>query len=145
MSQTTFGSRLYLDANVYIYALEDHSQFGEAARQVLEAIDRDGITVVAQHLILAELLPHPVKQGATDLVQLYEDLFLHHPQLVLLNTEPTTINLTTKLRATYGFSTLDALHLASAIATECDAFITNDQELKSVQEIPVLLLQEIGT
>lgn len=145
MSQPLLGSRLYLDANVYIYALEDHPQFGEAARLVMETVDRDHITVVAQRLILAELLPHPIKHGAADLVQLYEDLFLHHPQLVLLDTEPTTINLTTKLRATYGLSTLDALHLASAIATECDAFITNDQKLKSVQEIPVLLLEEIST
>ena len=144
MSQTAFGSRLYLDANVYIYALEDHPRFGEAARRVLEAIDRDGITVVAQRMILAELLPHPVKQGASDLVQLYEELFLNHPQLVLLDTDHTTINLTTHLRAAYNLGTLDALHMASAIATKCDAFVTNDRKLKSVQKIPVLLLEDIS-
>lgn len=38
---------------------------------------------------------------------------------------------------------MDALQLASAIQNNCDVFLTNDKQLKQVQEISVLLVDEL--
>ena len=37
----------------------------------------------------------------------------------------------------------DALQLASAICSECDMFLTNDKQLRQVEEIQVLLVNEL--
>lgn len=46
------------------------------------------------------------------------------------------------LRARYNLTLTDAFQLAIAIQAECDAFLTNDSDLKRVKEIPVLVLSE---
>jgi predicted nucleic acid-binding protein len=43
----------------------------------------------------------------------------------------------TDLRASYGFKTPDALHLASAIEEKADVFITGDSKLAKCKEIRV--------
>ena len=46
------------------------------------------------------------------------------------------------LRARYNLTLTDAFQLAIAIQAECDAFLTNDVDLKRVKEIPILVLSE---
>jgi predicted nucleic acid-binding protein len=47
-----------------------------------------------------------------------------------------------ELRARYNLTLTDAFQLAVAIRAECDAFLTNDSDLKRVKEIPVIVLSE---
>lgn len=49
------------------------------------------------------------------------------------------------LRAQYRLRTPDAIHIATAMIAGCDAFLTNDLNLKRVQEIRVLVLEELET
>jgi predicted nucleic acid-binding protein len=39
------------------------------------------------------------------------------------------VDLATELRAQYNFKTPDSLHLAAAVISNCDVFMTNDQRL----------------
>jgi predicted nucleic acid-binding protein len=50
---------------------------------------------------------------------------------------PDVIERATEIRATYGFKTPDALHLASAIEEKADVFITGDSKLAMCKEIRV--------
>ena len=47
------------------------------------------------------------------------------------------IDRATELRARHGVRTPDALHLAAAVASGCDVFLTNDLRLAHVPGIPV--------
>ena len=38
---------------------------------------------------------------------------------------------------------MDALHIATALQSRCDVFVTNDRQLAQVTEIPVLLLDSM--
>ena len=38
---------------------------------------------------------------------------------------------------------MDSIHLATAIVYGCDVFLTNDKQLKQVEEINVLLVDEL--
>ena len=42
-----------------------------------------------------------------------------------------------------GIKGMDSIHLATAIVYGCDVFLTNDKQLKQVQEINVLLVDEL--
>ena len=49
-----------------------------------------------------------------------------------------------QIRAKYqGIKTADSLQLASAIVYECDVFLTNDKQLRQVEEIRVLLVDDL--
>jgi len=70
---------------------------------------------------------------------------------MLLNTSPITpwpVSVTiaeqaARLRAQYRLRTPDAIHIATAMIAGCDAFLTNDRDLKRVQAIRVLILDEL--
>jgi len=49
-----------------------------------------------------------------------------------------------ELCATCNFTLTDALQLATAVATQCDAFLTNDKQLKRVSEINILVVEELS-
>lgn len=48
-----------------------------------------------------------------------------------------------RLRATYNVTLADALQLATAVAARCDAFLTNDKQLKRVPDIRILVVEEL--
>jgi len=48
------------------------------------------------------------------------------------------------LRARYRLRTPDAIQIATALQTRVDAFLTNDRDLRRVEEVPVLLIDELG-
>jgi predicted nucleic acid-binding protein len=43
----------------------------------------------------------------------------------------------TSLRATHGFRTADAIHLAAAIEQRCDQFLTNDARLSKCTDLAI--------
>jgi predicted nucleic acid-binding protein len=49
----------------------------------------------------------------------------------------------TDLRARYNLRTPDALHVATALISSCDAILTNDNGMKRVREIRVLVLDDL--
>ena len=49
-----------------------------------------------------------------------------------------------KIRAKYsGIKTPDSLQLASAIESGCSLFLTNDKQLRQVEEIKILLVDDL--
>lgn len=53
------GQRVYLDSNIFIYALENVADFGEVARAILEKLDSQDFIGVSSELTLAECLSKP--------------------------------------------------------------------------------------
>lgn len=47
---------------------------------------------------------------------------------------------TALIRRKYGFRTPDAIQLATAVQTRAKVFITNDERLKKLKELKVILL-----
>ena len=47
-----------------------------------------------------------------------------------------------ELRAKYNLKMMDALHVASAVVNRADLFLTNDDGLRRVTEIRVLVLKD---
>jgi predicted nucleic acid-binding protein len=55
------GDRVYLDTNLFIYAIEEIPPYAELVRPLLLAADRDELTLVTSILALAETLIVPEK------------------------------------------------------------------------------------
>lgn len=60
MAHLALSGRVYLDTNVFIYALEGYSTFRLVLTTLFEALDRKSLTAVTSELTLAEALVKPL-------------------------------------------------------------------------------------
>ena len=109
------GRRTYLDTNLYIYVFEGIETYRTRMVELLSAIDREDVTVIASELLFTEILPRPVKDGRQDLVERYLDLIRRTPRISLVPVDRSVILRSVHLRADFGLRSMDALHLATAL------------------------------
>ena len=138
--RSMLGRRTYLDANLYVYALEGIETYRATMAGLLAAIDRQDVGVVASELLFTELLPRPMKDGRQDLVERYLELFSRTPRIHLAPVDRRVILRSVHLRADFGLRSMDALHLATALVHDCETFVTNDRRLARVDRPRVLTL-----
>jgi uncharacterized protein len=125
--------KYYLDSAIIIYIVEDIQPYVTAIEVKLAA---SGLILVTSELARLECRVQPVRAAATVLLQEFDNYFVG-PIAELLPLTHEVIDCATELRARYNFKTPDALHLAAAIVSQCDVFLTNDQRLSRCQEIIV--------
>ncbi|MCR4316709.1 MAG: type II toxin-antitoxin system VapC family toxin [Planctomycetes bacterium] len=90
---------------------------------------------------LAECLAHPIRRGLTELVNGYRKLILGGSATEFHEIGAEAAQEAAFLRVKYAISLMDALQVAVAIVSGCEAFLTNDKRLSSITDIPVLLLE----
>ena len=125
--------RLYLDAAPIIYAVEQVAPFFP----VVDArLSTSGTVRVASDLTRMECRVKPVREGNADLLKDYDDFFAYAvAEIVALSRE--VMDRATEIRARYGFKTPDAVHLAAAVVTSCDVFLTNDHRLDRFPDLSI--------
>jgi predicted nucleic acid-binding protein len=92
---------------------------------------------------LLEILVKPKREGLTKVVADYRDLLLTFPNLRFFPVGLQVSDLASTLRAKYSIRTPDAIQIATAITERASVFITNDEQLKKVEEIKIVLLKEM--
>ena len=125
--------RIYLDASPIIYWVEKVAAYYP---QVDARIKQAGITLTSSHLALMECLILPLRQGQSGLKQDYDDFFATQVNQLVPFTE-SIFRKAADIRAQHNFRTPDALHLAAALASASDMFLTNDAGLKAFPQITV--------
>lgn len=138
------GQRLYVDTNLFIYAVEEVMPFAPQVQSLFQAADEGSVTLVTSLLTLAEVLVRPYRVGNDDLVSTYRDLLtLPHPNLDAVLPSAVILANAARLRAaTPSLYLPDAIHLATAQAAGCHQFLTNDERLRAVAEPRVVLLRD---
>ncbi len=56
---TALGKRVYLDANVFVYAIEGYPQFADGIRELFRKVDQGQVEAITSELTLAEVLVKP--------------------------------------------------------------------------------------
>lgn len=128
--------RLYLDTAIVIYDVERVAPFAARVQARLSAGTFD---LVASDLSRLECRVKPLRDANHVLVRAY-DLYFETVCADVVSLTRATLEQAAALRANYGFKTPDAIHLAAAIASNCDAFLTGDQRLGRCKEIAVEVL-----
>lgn len=139
------GNYVYLDTNLFIYAVEEIMPYAEQVRPFLRAADQGEIWLVTSLLSLAETLVMPYRKGDDVLITAYRELFTHPPSgLLVAQLDAAILERAAALRATVDSLRLpDAIHLATAESEQCDLVLTNDKRLKASTTMPVVVLAEV--
>lgn len=132
--------KLYLDSNIIIYAYEAANPLQSAVRSRLwQWCANDGGGLVTSLFTRLECLVAPRRAGNQLLLSAYETFF-GGGSVEIVQVSLAVIDLATELRATYGFRSPDAVHLASAVHAGANRFLTADARLQRCAEIPVEVL-----
>jgi predicted nucleic acid-binding protein len=122
---------------------EQHPEFGEKAKWLLEQIEEGAYSAVASTISLTEILVKPIRDGNLPLEKQYKLLFAHFPNLSVVPVDNAVAERAAFLRGKYGMKTPDALVIASAIIAQADVFVTNDFRLEQVEEIPCKSMDQL--
>ena len=130
---------VYLDTNIVIYMVEQVAELGAAAEMCVDGLRAEGAEFVVSRLVRMECLVGPLRKGAPDMVAAF-DAFFCSPAVRFVEVTPAALDRAAGIRAQYRFNTPDAIHLASALESGCDALLTNDPRLSSCGELAVKVL-----
>jgi predicted nucleic acid-binding protein len=117
--------RLYLDTAPVIYTVEQVEGFAAA---VDERLGRPEVALIASDMTRMECRVKPLREANTELLEDFDTFFADAvAEIVALSR--SIIDRATAIRAQYGFRTPDAIHLAAAVESSCEVFLTNDHRL----------------
>lgn len=129
--------RYYLDAAPVIYSVEEVAPYARAVDARLSAPD---VVRVASDLTRMECRVRPIRDHNDDLLKDFDEYFDETvDETVGLSRD--VIDRATAIRAEYGFKAPDAIHLAAALASGCQVFLTNDHRLDRFKGLIVEIVQ----
>ena len=136
-------SILGLDTPILIYFVEKNPTYLARVREVIRLVDEGAIEGRSSTIALTEVLTVPIRAGDAVIAADYNNLLLNSRNFSLTPIDAMVAERAADLRARFNLKTPDALHVACALESGCDAFLTNDNDLRRVTDIPVLILDDL--
>jgi len=131
---------VYCDSMILIYYLDLVGPFQVRAGNRLATLQSAGDQIAFSDLTRLECRVTPIRLG--DMLTLSKfDAFFALPDVRWVPLTTAVYDRATDVRALHGVRTADAIHLAAAVESGCDVFLTNDTRLMAYPDITVEVLQ----
>lgn len=125
--------RVYFDTSTTVYLVENIMPW----EPMIQARLAKGAIIIYTDLTRMESIVKPLKlKNQNTLIEF--DVLFSTSELVPLTA--MVFNRAAQIRADYGYKTPDAIHLAAAVESGCDQFLTNDQRLSRFSDISIDVL-----
>ena len=135
--------RIMFDAAPIIYFIEEHRDFGRITDEIFKLIrDNPEYHAFSSVITLIEVLTQPLRDLREDIVKKYRQFLLSSMNFTLYSIDPIIAEKTAELRAQYRIKTPDAIQLAVGIENKGTIFITNDKDLKKIEGIEIVVLED---
>ncbi|MGA9669124.1 MAG: type II toxin-antitoxin system VapC family toxin [Terracidiphilus sp.] len=129
-------SRVYWDTMLFAYILEGNPVFGKQTREAYQALFSRGDTICTSVFTLGEILVRPRMVKDEKAYQAIRS-FMRGGDIELVPFTAETAEEYSTVRAQTRLKAADAIHVASAIQSKADLFVTNDLEIRK-KRIPGL-------
>jgi predicted nucleic acid-binding protein len=136
-------SRLAFDTAPIIYFVEANPTYDSLVSNIFDRVASGVIEGRTSVISLSEVLVQPILAGKSDLQNAYRELLLESSNFKTLPIDATVAENAARLRATYGLRLPDAMQIAFAIESGCQAIVCNDRSMKRVSELSVLVLDDL--
>lgn len=136
-------TRIFLDTAPVIYYVEKHPDYLSLVAPVFDRIDAETLTAVTSPVTLAECLVMPYRLDLPQLRQDFIDVIVYGQSTLFAEIDQEVARRAAELRAVYNITLTDALQIAVALNTGCEAILTNDGALDRVKELRVLTVADL--
>ncbi len=133
--------RLFLDTAPVVYFVEANKRYLPIVEPIFGQLDAGSWQAVTSPITLSECLVIPYRLQDHRLQALFIQLLVKGAQFTVIDEQCASS--AAELRSRYNLTLPDAFQVAVALATDCQAFLTNDKTLKRIASIRVLVLDEI--
>lgn len=137
------AKRIYIDTAPFIYFVERHTDYFAKMFRIVDLIEAQPLQAFTSVLTLTEIMVQPLRMGNTNLAQDYLDILVSRDDYTLVSITAEIAITAGAIRARYSLRTPDAIHVATAIETDCDTILTNDAAMKRVTDLNVLHLDDL--
>ena len=132
--------RIFVDTNPLIYLVGEKESYFNKVLRYFESAIKDDAEFFTSTITDAEFLAKPVSENDKTQIEKYRT-YLFRLGFQTRNITSEIAERSAHIRARYkGIKLADALQLAASIDCSCDAFLTNDAQLKQVAEANVVHL-----
>ncbi len=136
------GEPIAIDTMIFIYHFEAHPTYSPITTRIFEQIETDRLRAVTSYITLLEILVKPFKENDRRAVSDYTDLLTTFPNLEFVPVGKGIAEMAASIRARYSVKTPDAIQIATAIVSGSSIYITNDETLKKVTDVEVMVLKD---
>lgn len=136
-------TRLAFDTAPIIYFVEAHPVYYSLVSNIFKriaALEIEGWTSI---ITLSEVLVQPIILDRSDLQRSYRELLLNSANFHTLPVTATIAETAARLRAVHGLRLPDAIQIAFAVDSGCQALVCNDHAMQRVTELPILVLDDL--
>lgn len=130
---------VYLDTSIVISLVQQRPIWGPVVEARMAALRADGHRFAVSDLTRLECFVGPMRTGNAVQLADYQTYFASRAVSVQSLTA-TVCDLAANIRASYGFKTPDALHLAASVECGCDLLLSHDRRWVRFTGIPVEVL-----
>ena len=144
-SRLATARRVFLDTAPIIYYFEANAAYVAALDPFFRRLDDGGVEAVTSPVTLAECLIHPLRRGDSATAELFMSRLISAPGVRFTPIDAVIGRRAAGLRAGHNLSLTDALQLATAAASGCDAMLTNDTDLArcALPQLDVVLVSQL--
>ena len=135
--------QIYFDTTPLIYYLDSFQPYAHKVRSfIAESLSQES-SFITSTIVNTEYLAIPFREQDYEKVMEFER-FKQILNLEVISVDNSVSTQAARIRAKYrGIKGMDSIHLATAIIQGCDVFLTNDKQLKQIEEIKVLLVDDL--
>lgn len=135
--------RVFVDTAPLIYYLENSSLYMDSVKKFFEKCLKEKIQIVTSAVTIEEYLVFPYKSGKMEFADNFKK-FMEYMNIEVVNIDWDIAELGAKIRGEYKeFKAMDALQIATAVASGCDMFFTNDKQLRQEKELPCMTMDDL--
>ncbi|RJP27760.1 MAG: PIN domain-containing protein [Candidatus Omnitrophota bacterium] len=135
------GKRIYLDTNIFVYLFEEFAPYVSLLRPLIEQIENGDFHSVTSELTLAESLVKPIQDNNTTWQEVYKQGIQTSPTLSVCPINREILIKAANIRAQHIVKLPDAIHMATAVLSGCETFLTNDRQIKSIDGMKAVYLE----
>ena len=135
---------IYLDANIFIYAITNTEFKGECSRQILTKIAKKEVPGCTSLLTWDEFIHILKKWIGREAANIAGNKFLNFPNLTFLRVEENVIIHAQNLMTKYNLNPRDAIHIASALVNNVTEILTDDLDFDNIKEIKRLKIEKFS-
>lgn len=135
--------RAFVDTSPFIYYIEKSELYFEKIKSWFAQCYNLERQLITSPVTIEEYCVFHLKNQRFEYVYAFRS-FISDMDISVRSIDSDTAFLAAQLRAKYqGIKAMDSLQLASAIQNHCDVFLSNDKQLRQVEEIKVILVDEL--